>query len=252
MATNGAQNIPTAASGKVLQGAGVGSACTFSTPTYPSTSGSSRTILVSDGTNNIYSTETWAVPGSSGNVLTSDGTNWTSAAPSGGGGSLIYIQKQSASSSSTIDFTSVGSYTSWLLKYEGMTPASDGASLRMQISTNGGSSWVSSTYTSGEDSSAYNSATLTNLNSSTNFYCSPLQDSGASTSRTNANIWIVNVASQGTYIYGNGGGSDSSGTTNKFFFGGKTTTSGANAFRMIMSSGNIASGDFILYGIKES
>jgi hypothetical protein len=36
-------------------------------------------MIVSDGTNWVASTETYAVPGTSGNVLTSDGTNWTSA-----------------------------------------------------------------------------------------------------------------------------------------------------------------------------
>jgi hypothetical protein len=90
MVTNNIANIPTAASGKVLQGAGVGNALTFSTPTYPSASGTARTILVSDGTNNIYSTETWPVPGTSGNVLTSNGTNWTSAAATGPSG-LTYV-----------------------------------------------------------------------------------------------------------------------------------------------------------------
>lgn len=55
MATNNAANNATAATGKVLQGAGVGVASTYSTSTYPSTAGTS------------------------GNVLTSDGTNWTSA-----------------------------------------------------------------------------------------------------------------------------------------------------------------------------
>jgi len=84
MVTTNAINQATAAAGKVLQGAGVGVNNTFSTPTYPSASGTSRKILVSDGTNNVYSTETWAVPGTSGNLLTSDGTNWTSAAASGG------------------------------------------------------------------------------------------------------------------------------------------------------------------------
>lgn len=68
--------------GKILQ---VDSAATlglsYSTPTYPSASGTSRKIIVSDGTNNIYSTETYATPGSSGNVMTSDGTNWVSSAP---------------------------------------------------------------------------------------------------------------------------------------------------------------------------
>jgi hypothetical protein len=110
MVTNSSSNIKTAASGKVLQGQGVGVANDFSTATYPSASGgtgkilydngtnfiestptfpasasaTSRKMIVSDGTNWVASTETWAVPGTSGNVLTSDGTNWTSAAASGG------------------------------------------------------------------------------------------------------------------------------------------------------------------------
>lgn len=71
---------PTATAGQVLQSAGASADPTFSTPTYPSASGTARKIIVSDGTNNVYSTETWAVPGTSGNILTSDGTNWTSAA----------------------------------------------------------------------------------------------------------------------------------------------------------------------------
>lgn len=72
--------------GQMLQSAGNASPPAYSTPTYPSGSGTSRKIIVSNGTNNVYSTETWAVPGTNGNVLTSDGTNWTSAAPAGGGG----------------------------------------------------------------------------------------------------------------------------------------------------------------------
>lgn len=84
MVTNNAGNIPTAASGKVLQGAGVGTACTFSTPTYPSASGTSGKMLQSDGTNNVYSTPTYPVTaGTSGNILKSDGTNWLSVVPGG-------------------------------------------------------------------------------------------------------------------------------------------------------------------------
>jgi hypothetical protein len=111
MATINAKNQPTAASGRVLQGQGVGTASAFSTATYPSTSvgsgkilydngtnfvtsvptfpasasATSRKIIVSDGTNWVASTETYATPGTSGNVLTSDGTNWTSAAAPGAG-----------------------------------------------------------------------------------------------------------------------------------------------------------------------
>ena len=72
------------AAGKVLQGNGAG-APSWSTPTYPSASGTARKKLVSDGTNIVYSTETWAVPGTSGNILQSDGTNWVATAPTGTG-----------------------------------------------------------------------------------------------------------------------------------------------------------------------
>jgi hypothetical protein len=111
MVTNNSANIPTAASGKILQGAGIGSPSVFSTATYPSTatgtskvliadgtnwvastptfpnaSATSGKIIKSDGTNWTASTETYAAPSTSGNVMTSDGTNWTSAAVSGPGG----------------------------------------------------------------------------------------------------------------------------------------------------------------------
>lgn len=97
MATNNAGNIGTASSGQALQSAGAGSALTFSTPTYPSSSGSAGKILRSDGTNNIYSTATYPdTAGTSGNVLTSDGTNWTSSAFSGG--NLLIASKNITSS----------------------------------------------------------------------------------------------------------------------------------------------------------
>lgn len=83
--TSALQSTASGSTGQIFQSAGNAAVPTWSTPTYPSTSGTSRKILVSDGTNNVYSTETYAVPGTSGNVLTSDGTNWTSAAATGGG-----------------------------------------------------------------------------------------------------------------------------------------------------------------------
>lgn len=49
---------------------------TWSTPTYPSASGSAGKIMISDGTNNIYSTPLWPTTGgTSGSVVISDGTN---------------------------------------------------------------------------------------------------------------------------------------------------------------------------------
>lgn len=91
-----------ASNGQVLQVAsGAATGLAWSTPTYPSASGTARKVVISDGTNNVYSTETWATPGANGNVLTSDGTNWTSGTPASGTGRLIGIQK----------FTASGTYT---------------------------------------------------------------------------------------------------------------------------------------------
>lgn len=86
MATNNAANIPTAATGKVLQGAGVGTASTFSTATYPSVATGTGKILRADGTNWVATTATFPdTAGTNGNVLTSNGTNWASTAPAASG-----------------------------------------------------------------------------------------------------------------------------------------------------------------------
>src|SRR3979490_48073 len=62
--------------GQVLQSAGAAADPTYSTPTYPSTSGTLGKILISDGTNNIYSTPTYPnTSGGAGVILRSDGTN---------------------------------------------------------------------------------------------------------------------------------------------------------------------------------
>ena len=87
--TNNAANIPTAISGTVIQGQGVGTAL-------------------------AASSFTMANPGTSGNLLTSDGTNWTSAAaPAGGVTSIAGTTNQIAMSSSTGAVTAslVGPYT---------------------------------------------------------------------------------------------------------------------------------------------
>lgn len=70
----------TATANKLLC-SGASGAPSWSTPTFPNASATARKIIVSDGTNWIASTETYAVPGTSGNVLTSNGTNWVSSTP---------------------------------------------------------------------------------------------------------------------------------------------------------------------------
>ena len=73
-ATAGAILSGTATAGKVLQ-SGATAAPTWSTPTYPSASGSTGTILRSNGTNNVYSTSTFADTYSINNLLYASSAN---------------------------------------------------------------------------------------------------------------------------------------------------------------------------------
>lgn len=77
----------TATAGRMLR-SGASTTPAWSTPTFPN-AGTSRKIIVGNGTNYVESTETWPVPSTSGNVLQSDGTNWTSATPTGTGAPVL-------------------------------------------------------------------------------------------------------------------------------------------------------------------
>lgn len=75
MVTNNTSNEPTAASGKLLQGQGIGAASNFSTATYPSTATSTGTILRADGTNWVATTATYPTTTTSQQILYSSAAN---------------------------------------------------------------------------------------------------------------------------------------------------------------------------------
>ena len=76
-ASNGLTSLATGSSGQILQSGGAGADPSFSTATFPSTSGSSGTLLQSNGTNWANTTATYpGTSGTTGTILRSDGTNW--------------------------------------------------------------------------------------------------------------------------------------------------------------------------------
>jgi len=115
MVTNNNCDESTAASGKILQGQGIGTASNYSTATYPSTATGTGKILRADGTNWVASTATYPdTAGTSGNVLTSDGTNWSSSAPAASGspfGTMI-----------TTEFNPTDGSTNFLINGQGTNP----------------------------------------------------------------------------------------------------------------------------------
>ncbi len=75
MVTQNSANNKTEASGKVLQGQGVGTASDFSTATYPSTATGTGTILRADGTNVVATTATYPTTTTVNRVLYSSANN---------------------------------------------------------------------------------------------------------------------------------------------------------------------------------
>jgi len=78
----------TATAGKMLQ-SGATAAPTWSTPTYPSSSGSAGKIIRSDGTNNVYSTSTFADTYTASNLLYSNGSNTVTGLATANNGTLV-------------------------------------------------------------------------------------------------------------------------------------------------------------------
>lgn len=167
----------------------------------------------------------------------------------------VLISSQTASASSSIDFTniSLGTYRRYMIEFRGVVPATDGASLRMQSSNDNGSSWGVTGYQAGCNFNPYNSTTVTNTNSATDWILTPALDNGVSTSFGNGSLEVFTTTSNLAYMVGqiccfeNGGGTTGYGT-----IGGRAGQTGTNAFRLLMSSGNITSGSFYLYGLQES
>lgn len=89
MVTTNASNEPTAASGKVLQGQGVGTASNFSTATYPSIATGTGTILRADGTNWVATTSTYPNTNAVSTLLYASSANVMAALATANNGTLV-------------------------------------------------------------------------------------------------------------------------------------------------------------------
>jgi len=184
---------------------------------------------------------------SSGYVLTSTGPNtspsWQAA---GTGGELILIQSQTASSSSSLDFTTgLTTYNTYLLTFSAVAPVANSVEFNMLQSTNGGVSYLGTgNYAAGVNVTAYNSATATNTNSTAVF---PLAV-GVLSAEFISGFMYINIPTvlqiSGQLVFNNGGIS--------LAIPNGQGVGSVNALRFIMSSGNIAGGTITLYGIKNT
>lgn len=190
--------------------------------------------------------------GTSGQFLQSGGSaalpTWVNASVTG---NLVLIQSQTASSSASLTFTTgiTATYNTYLFVLSNILPATNGVSLELQISTNGGSTYIATGYTSGATINGFNSTGWANANSTTFDYISTTQSSSAPTICVAK--WLYNVQGGGNYQSHGIGTYNASGTFAQQDVFGYNATTTINAFKFLMSSGNIASGVFTLYGLLE-
>lgn len=163
------------------------------------------------------------------------------------------LSTSTASGAATVDFTGISStYSSYLIIISYVTPATDSTYLLFRTSTDNGSTFTSgaNTYTStfsttGTITSALDNQTAINLSSAIDL------DNTKQSGPIMVLITNASSASLSTMVTALGTITDTTtpSTNNTAAGGYRTTAETNNAFRLLMSSGNIT-GVFKLYGIK--
>jgi len=188
------------------------------------------------------------------------------ALPSGASpGKMRLLSTQTASSSSSISFTSGIDSTYDIYKFEfiNMHPATDGANFQFQCSTDGGSNYnttVTSTYFQAfhfenDSATGLEYAAAKDLAQSTSFQ-NLFTGQGNDNDHTGTGELFLFDPSSTTFVkhfLSNNNSSDASDITiNQIPAGYFNTTSAVNAVQFKFSSGNIDAGTIKLYGISTS
>jgi hypothetical protein len=174
-----------------------------------------------------------------------------------GGGSWNLLQTATASSSSTVDITTGmdSTYQNYAVIYSNVHPATDDVLLQIRVSTDGGSSFDSSsnyrysshclrdngseglTVNTGNDKLYVSGITFGNANNECGNGIVYIGNPSSSTFSTSFNILASNM--------------DNSGRSSTCNTGGVwTTTTAVNGIQFFFSSGNVDAGVFKLYGIS--
>lgn len=193
--------------------------------------------------------------GSVGQVLTSGGGTAapTWATPSNG---LVLLQTQTASNSATIDFTSglTSTYDQYIFIVSNVVPQTDATDFWIRVSEDGGSSYITTSsyaynfiYSAGAaaPSAAGSSGSDTKIvaigglgNSTGEVFNCEFKLYTPSSSKYKLMKWAGSMHSATPALVTFDGGSSYFGSTNAI-----------NAIRFMMSSGNISTGTFSLYGV---
>jgi len=194
--------------------------------------------------------------------LSNNGVKNITSVGSVGTGDLVFISKQTASSSASIEFT-LGDYKEYQFYFVDIHPQTSGVAFQFNMSTDSGANYnVIKTSTSfiAYHAEAGNDSTLsystgTDLAQSTGEQSLLGGDSlgGDADQIFVGKLQIFNPSSTTYvkhYISKNNFSGNSDYNVNSFQAGYGNTTSAINSVRFKMSSGNIDAGDILLYGVN--
>ena len=193
----------------------------------------------------------------SGNVFTSNGSSALPSFKPVIGKNLILIQSQTVSTSTaSVAFTSgiTSTYNTYALCLSNYYPVTNAESLNLNISTNGGVSYITTNYVTGQNRNAYNTATLTNSNTTTSFRFTGAQSNVTSNPSGAGWFFLFNLQNGGIpTMMGTGLNYQ---TTDLAFdtyqiFSSNTANINVNAIEVKYGVGNIAQGTFSLFGVLE-
>ena len=171
-------------------------------------------------------------------------------------GKLELIETQTVSGVAQADFTSLGSYNVHFLTVNDFKPNTDGADITLSLSTDGGTSFITSGYQYANQY-GYSNGSFGEIKSTS---YSRIRISAAIGNATNetgsAYIYLYNLLDSGKYSFTTSqsfGIHPNTSLGGGFAFGSNVLPTAAehNAVRVYPSSGNF-SADISLYGIAES
>ncbi len=177
----------------------------------------------------------------------------------GAGAALTLLGTATPSGVASVDFTTgiSSTYKAYLLACSGLLPATDGDYLWMRVSEDAGSTWEADggdySYANHQSFSNGASSGYDNLGSDIKIRLGGAGVGNLSSEGQSANIWIYNPASTShhTMIAAQSILMDVSGDVGIVNTAARyTATTAVDGLRLLFSSGNIASGEVRLYGLR--
>jgi len=173
-------------------------------------------------------------------------------------GKLELIETQTiTSTTSAVEFTNLGTYNVHFIAQSNVDLATDGAFTQVQLSSNGGTSYITTGYEYARQRNYISSGTgYSQEGKSTNTtFVAILGSSGTSNYENgNAYAYLYNLLDSNRYSYGTFQAISVSSTDLDSWFGSAVleTAAAHNAIRIIANNGDIEEMNISLYGIAES